>query len=244
MDPTMRIAEVASRSGFPAATLRYYEQIELLPAPPRTSAGYRAYDGSVLPRLAFVARAKALGCSLDEIADLMPAWDGGRCAPVQARLRELAAARVQDAESRASELAAFTADLRRILATLGAHTPDGPCDAACGCVGDIPPAPAADTVDTPSVACTLEPAEVPGRVEDWQGLLTHVTGREPLDGGIRLLLDAATPIDRLARLVADERSCCGFFAFALTVDARGLALEVRAPADAQAVVASLFGSTA
>ena len=237
----MRIAEVARRSGFPAATLRYYEQVDLLPAPQRTAGGYRAYDESVLTRLAFIARAKTLGCTLDEIADLMPRWDGGRCAPVQDRLRELAATKVTDAQARTAELAAFTADLRRILATLGSHTPDGPCDAGCGCVGG---AATDDFPGTTPIACTLDATERPARLEDWKGMLAHVTARESFDGGVRLALDAATPMDRLALLCAAEQSCCGFFAFAITFDGRGAALEVQAPADAQAVVASLFGTAA
>ncbi len=240
----MRIAEVARRSGFPAATLRYYEQVDLLPAPQRTAAGYRTYDESVLGRLAFIARAKSLGCSLDEITDLMPWWDGGRCAPVQDRLRELAAAKATDARSRAAELTAFSADLSRILDTLGSHTPEGPCDAGCGCVGEPPSIPAVADPDEAPVACTLGATEMPGRVEEWQELLAHVTGREAIDGGVRLRLAATTPLERLARLCAAEHACCGFFAFALTFDGRGPGLDVRAPADAQAVVTSLFGSAA
>jgi DNA-binding transcriptional MerR regulator len=53
MTATLRIAEVADRSGFSPATLRYYEQLDLLPPPRRTATGYRAYDESVLARLAF-----------------------------------------------------------------------------------------------------------------------------------------------------------------------------------------------
>jgi MerR family copper efflux transcriptional regulator len=68
--PGLRIAEVARRSGFSPATLRYYEDIGLLPATSRTRGGYRAYDERTLERLAFIARAKQLGCSLEEIADL------------------------------------------------------------------------------------------------------------------------------------------------------------------------------
>ena len=96
----MRIAEVADRSGFSAATLRYYEEVDLLPPPQRTPAGYRAYDHSVLDRLAFIGRAKMLGCSLEEVAGLLPDWDGGRCAPVQGRLRGLTAAKLGEAEAR------------------------------------------------------------------------------------------------------------------------------------------------
>jgi hypothetical protein len=85
--------------------------------------------------------------------------------------------------------------------------------------------------------CTLGPAELPGRLQEWHHVTAHVTARSPIDGGIRLELDAGTPLGELAALMAAEQSCCSFFAFALTVDARGVALEVRAPAEALA----LFG---
>jgi DNA-binding transcriptional MerR regulator len=226
----MRIAEVAERSGFTPATLRYYEQVDLLPAPCRTAAGYRAYDESVLDRLAFIGRAKALGCSLEEVAELIPTWEGGRCAPVQDRLRRLATSKLDDARAQLIELRAFAADLERIVAGIGDHTPDGPCDDACGCMSE--PAPA--------VACTLEATELPGRLHEWQDVAAHVIRRTPLAGGVRLELDDAIPLDRLAVLMRAEQRCCSFFAFALTVDRRGPALEVRVPAEGLAMVDALF----
>ena len=48
----------------------------------------------------------------------------------------------------------------------------------------------------------------------------------------------------LTRLMHAEQGCCRFFGFALTIDADGVGLEVRAPADAQDVVTSLFGAPA
>ena len=47
----------------------------------------------------------------------------------------------------------------------------------------------------------------------------------------------------LMRLVAAEQDCCQFFQFAITIDTRGVALEVRAPADAIPVVTSMFGQS-
>ncbi len=234
MGTALRISEVARRSGFAPPTLRYYEQLGLLPPPNRTAAGYRSYDESVLRRLGFVARAKALGCSLEEIAALMPDWDGGACAPVQDGLRGLAGSKLEEAERRIEELVAFRDDLRRVVASLGAHTPDGPCDHACGCLGEAQ--------ESPDVSCSLDAERMPDRLREWQELLVHVTLRTALDGGLRLVLDEATPVAELVRLVEAERSCCGFFSFSITVDGRGLALEVRAPAAAREMVDALFGS--
>lgn len=92
------------------------------------------------------------------------------------------------------------------------------------------------------IACTLDgPDDVAARIDEWRAALGHVTGREPLDGGVRLALGPETPLAEVARLMAAEQDCCRFFAFALTVDGRGLALEVKAPADGLPVLESLFG---
>jgi len=235
MTATMRIAEVADRSGFSAATLRYYEEIDLVPAPMRTAAGYRIYDESVLDRLAFIGRAKVLGCSLQEVTDLMPRWESARCAPVQEGLRELAATKRDETHTRLEELEAFAGDLRRIIATMGAHTPDGPCDASCGCIGEP---------ESPPVACTLDASALPGRIKEWRDVVGHVVGRTPIDGGIRLELDPAAPLDQLALLMRAEQGCCSFFAFSLTVDQRGVALEVGGPAEGLAILDALFGDAA
>jgi hypothetical protein len=49
---------------------------------------------------------------------------------------------------------------------------------------------------------------------------------------------------RLAMLVASEQRCCAFLSFAITIDGRGVALEVSAPDGTEAIVASLFGEPA
>ena len=121
MTDTYTIAEVARRSGFPASTLRYYEDVGLVPAAGRTDAGYRVYDDRSLAKLAFVARAKQLGCTLDEIADLVTAWEGERCEPVQDRLRGLVESKIADTQTRLGEMVAFTAQLHEAAAALRAH---------------------------------------------------------------------------------------------------------------------------
>ena len=131
-----RIAEVADRTGFSTPTLRYYEEIGLLPPAERSPAGYRIYDDRAIARLRFVARAKQLGCTLEEIADLADAWDRDECAPVKHRLRGLVAEKLSEVEARLAELLSLQADLRAAAEQLESAPLDGPCDESCGCYAD------------------------------------------------------------------------------------------------------------
>jgi MerR family transcriptional regulator, copper efflux regulator len=131
---TYTIGEAAQRSGFSASALRYYEEIGLVAPSTRTEAGYRLYDDDTLDRLAFIARAKKLGCSLEEITDLASIWDGERCGPVQRRFHDLLTTKIADAERQIAELTALTAQLREAARHLEGPAIDGPCSAACACV--------------------------------------------------------------------------------------------------------------
>src|SRR5436190_18350604 len=113
------IGEVAKRTGFTTSALRYYEGIGLVAPSGRTEGGYRTYDEQAVARLAFIARAKELGCTLDEITGLAEVWDGERCGPVQRRLHQLVTAKVAAAERRIGELTAFTSQLRAAGTQLG-----------------------------------------------------------------------------------------------------------------------------
>ena len=75
----MNIGDAAKQSGLPAKTIRYYESIGLIGAPQRSRSGYRAFDDSDLHRLRFIARARALGFSVDEVRRLLALYaDHGR----------------------------------------------------------------------------------------------------------------------------------------------------------------------
>ena len=243
MSTGYRIKEIAERSGFTPATLRYYEEIGIMPPPERTGSGYRRYDGRVLDRLAFIARAKQLGCSLEEIGELAKAWDGGECGPVQDQLRSIVATKLQSAQGQIGELLTLTSDLQRAARNLERHRPEGPCDEGCGCIADESPllqlTPKPD--DQVPIACTLGVDSLEGRLAEWRAVLEQVVARQPLDGGVRLELHHDVDVADLSRLAAAEQDCCRFFSFSITIDGRGVALEVRAPSDAQAVVAALFG---
>ena len=60
----MRIGELAESSGFSTKTIRYYEEIGLLPPPDREVNGYRSYGDGTLQRLRFIQHAQAAGLTL------------------------------------------------------------------------------------------------------------------------------------------------------------------------------------
>lgn len=271
MTTAYRIKDIADRTGFTPATLRFYEEIGLLPTAARTEAGYRLYDDDTVERLAFIARAKQLGCSLDEIAGLVTAWDGGECGPVQDGLRRLVAAKLASAGERIAELVTLTADLQQAARSLERHRPAGRCDDSCGCVADaarttgsaagltVPAVPARLPVSwvsaarsvsfttkaqasamTDPIVCTLDPERIDDRLDDWRALLSQVVGRDKADHGMRLTFTPGTSAADVARLAEAEQDCCRFFAFVLTIDDRGLALEVTAPDDAAPLIDVLF----
>jgi DNA-binding transcriptional MerR regulator len=131
---TYTISEAAGLSGFTASALRYYEGIGLVEPAVRTPAGYRLYDDDTLTRLGFVARAKQLGCSLEEIYDLLDIWDDQRCEPVQKRFHALVTAKLAAAERQIAELTALADQLRGVAIHLARPPIDGPCDAGCACL--------------------------------------------------------------------------------------------------------------
>jgi DNA-binding transcriptional MerR regulator len=73
----VRIGELARRTGVPTKTIRYYEEIGVLPDPDRTAHDYRDYSEEAVDRLNFVLDAKATGLTLAEIASILDLRDQG-----------------------------------------------------------------------------------------------------------------------------------------------------------------------
>jgi DNA-binding transcriptional MerR regulator len=74
----MLIGDLAAKAGLPAKTIRFYEQAGLMPAPPRTPAGYRDYPPSALDRLAFIRHAQTAGFTLADIGSILAIRDSGQ----------------------------------------------------------------------------------------------------------------------------------------------------------------------
>lgn len=68
---SMKIGEIAKRSGIGIETIRYYEREGLLQEPERRPSGYRQYDESIIERLEYIMRAKELGFTLAEVRELL-----------------------------------------------------------------------------------------------------------------------------------------------------------------------------
>ncbi|MDQ7079337.1 MAG: helix-turn-helix domain-containing protein [Paracoccaceae bacterium] len=101
MKKALRRIDLSRATGCNIETIRYYEKIGILPAPPRGGNGYRQYDPAHVDRLRFVMRSRELGFTLDEIRSLLGLVDRGAqsCAEVQAVAQghlETVRARIRD----------------------------------------------------------------------------------------------------------------------------------------------------
>ena len=236
------IGQVAERTGFTTSALRYYEGMGLVTPTSRTESGYRICDDQTLARLSFIDRAKRLGCSLEEIVGLIELWAGDECAPVQRHQHDLVATKIADAERQVEELTALQNQLRDAFDRLAEPAVDGPCSEDCACLTGAPRTGAAVPVPKPPIACTLDAGAAEAQAAAWHAVLGHATSRSAVaDGAVRIEFGPDVPLGELADLMVAEKGCCAFFSFALTVDHRGVALEVSAPADAADVMTMLFG---
>src|SRR5215475_3425555 len=77
MERPLTVGQLAHATGVPAKTIRYYEQVGVLPAPQRSGAGYRHYSRHDVHRLLFIRRARALGLSLANLKALTAELDRG-----------------------------------------------------------------------------------------------------------------------------------------------------------------------
>lgn len=110
----LAIAEVQARTGLSARTLRYYEEVGLLPGVRRRAGGRRVYGEAELERLRFITRLKALGLSLAEIKELNAVYAiGGSTRAMLRRLGELLDRHLADVDARLAELSALRSEIHR-----------------------------------------------------------------------------------------------------------------------------------
>lgn len=123
----MRISELAERAGVPTTTVRYYERVGLLDPPERTESGYRDYGDDAAGRLLFITRARGMGLSCEQIADVLPIWDGANCAGAHEQMSRLLEEKRVEVAERIAELEQFAEQLGEVAKTLHAAPPPAAC---------------------------------------------------------------------------------------------------------------------
>jgi len=125
LNGSLNIGQAAARSGVSAKMVRHYESLGLLPRVARTDSGYRQYGDKEVHTLRFIRRARDLGFSMAEIAELLKLWQNRRRA--SADVKRIAQAHIADLERRMQELAAMQRTLRHLVHCChGDHRPDCP----------------------------------------------------------------------------------------------------------------------
>lgn len=119
---TISIGELSRLTGVNIETIRYYERVKMLPAPPRTEGGRRIYGPIGRRVLAFIHRGRDLGFRLDEIRALLDLGAPGEA--TCAEVKEIASAHLEGVRAK-------LADLARLEAVLA--------DAVAQCTGDAAP---------------------------------------------------------------------------------------------------------
>ncbi|HEY4717435.1 MAG TPA: MerR family transcriptional regulator [Anaerolineales bacterium] len=109
----MEIRALAELTGVPAKTIRYYEEIDLLPSPARKPNGYREYSEVDVDRLKLVAGARRLDLTLEDIKEILDLRDR-QIAPCGVLL-DLLDNKAQEINQRISELKALEKDLKQLF---------------------------------------------------------------------------------------------------------------------------------
>jgi Cu(I)-responsive transcriptional regulator len=108
----MNIGQAAEASGVSAKMIRYYESIGLIPKTVRTEAGYRVYSDNDVATLGFIRRARDLGFSVEQIAELVALWRDRDRASTD--VKRIALEHVEVLERKARELQEMAATLKHL----------------------------------------------------------------------------------------------------------------------------------
>ncbi len=228
---TMRISQVAARSGVPATTLRYYEELGLL-HPRRSANGYRVYEPDDLDRLQFIRAITQVSLPLEEVADLVQVWESDPCAAVKGRLRPLLEEQLARVHDGLAEMSQVQRDLDGALRHLD-ELPDRSerCSPECAFL---------TTAREPvPVACTLDGTARREQVADWHRLLEGAP-RTRTAHGVRIEL-STDDLTAAVSLAAAEQECCPFLGFEVTLHGRAFTLAISAPTEGLPMIDELLG---
>ncbi len=121
----MSIGELAKETGVKIVTIRYYEQIDVLPPAARTAGNYRTYSQEHARRLRFVRRCRDLGFSLDQVRDLLRL--SAENAPSCVEVCRIAERHLKGINDKLVDLKRLESELRRISASCNGNRPVAEC---------------------------------------------------------------------------------------------------------------------
>jgi len=121
----LQIGQAAKRADVSTKMVRHYESLGLLPVVVRTESGYRQYSDKDVHTLRFIKRARTLGFSMPEIAELLTLWQNKRRS--SASVKRIAASHVADLDRRIEELSTMKRSLQTLVDCChGDQRPDCP----------------------------------------------------------------------------------------------------------------------
>src|SRR5437773_1813874 len=187
MERPLTVGQLAHATGVPAKTIRYYEQVGVLPVPRRSGAGYRQYSRHDVHRLLFIRRARALGLSLANLKALTGDLDSGECLTMRPRLHALVTEQLRTVQQQIAEFQLLERQLAQVLQRLQTAAP-APHTNGCRCLDS----------DTPEAQESLQyPLPLP-----WKGEAMRTSILEPFT------ILAPSPLSE-TNSAADAQCGCG-----------------------------------
>ena len=144
MERKFTIGQLAELAGVPRKTIRYYEEVGVLPPPERSDARYRLYSDIDVRRVELVRRARALDMGLAEVRELVEWASTGSCNDFQERYPEALRRKLEGVEQRIADLEHLKQDLQRLEAHFAVSQKEADADhtvlecspETCTCLGN------------------------------------------------------------------------------------------------------------
>ena len=128
MERKLTIGQLSELAGVPRKTIRYYEEVGVLPRPSRSDGRYRLYSDIDVRRVELVRRARALDMGLTEVRELVEWASTGSCDDFQERFQEVLRRKLREVDQRIADLEHLKDDLQ----SLGAHFAASQKEASAG----------------------------------------------------------------------------------------------------------------
>jgi MerR family copper efflux transcriptional regulator len=143
------IGAAAKQTGCSVPTIRYYEEVGLLPPAPRTEGNQRHYDQAAIRRLTFIRRCRDFGFTIEQVRELVGLVDQPNRDCVE--VRDIAQAHLQEVQKKLAELQALEASLAAFVCSCNAACAGGPA-ADCTILADLAMPAAATQPGRPTAA--------------------------------------------------------------------------------------------